>query len=68
MGPGHARHAAAARPAADPVLTRTWTENPDKGRFDYRTYDPGTGDFLGVDCYVPAGTRRWVMSPARRSR
>lgn len=46
-----------------PVLTKTWTENPDRGNFDYRIYDPGTGDFLGIDCYVPAGTRQHVMSP-----
>ncbi|GAA2846164.1 hypothetical protein Acy02nite_48000 [Actinoplanes cyaneus] len=50
-----------------PVLTKTWTENngEDKGHFKYETYDPGTGDFLGIDCYVPAGTREHVMSPAR---
>jgi hypothetical protein len=47
-----------------PVLTQTWTENKNKGNFDYRTYDPGTGDFLGIDCYVPAGTTHKVMSPA----
>lgn len=47
-----------------PVLTQTWTENKKKGNFDYRTYDPGVGDFFGVDCYVPAGTERKVVSPA----
>ncbi|WP_430788047.1 hypothetical protein [Actinoplanes sp. G11-F43] len=53
------------RISCGPVLTQTWTENPNRGDFNYRTYDPGTGDFLGVDCYVPAGTREWVMSPER---
>ncbi|SDS45008.1 hypothetical protein SAMN04489716_0811 [Actinoplanes derwentensis] len=48
-----------------PVLTKTWTENKDKGDFQYRTYDPGTGDFFGVDCYVPAGTSHEVMAPSR---
>jgi hypothetical protein len=47
-----------------PVLTKTWTENKNKGNFDYRTYDPGTGDFFGIDCYVPAGTKKKVVSPA----
>jgi hypothetical protein len=54
-----------AKVRCGPVLTKTWTENPDRGNFDYRIYDTGTGDFFGVDAYVPAGTRQWVMSPAR---
>ncbi|MDI6099569.1 hypothetical protein QLQ12_13275 [Actinoplanes sp. NEAU-A12] len=47
-----------------PILTQTWTENKKKGNFVYKTYDPGTGDFFGVDCYVPAGSDKKVISPA----
>ncbi len=46
-----------------PVLTRTWTERP-AGKWDYSTYDPGTGDFFGVDMYVQSGTADTVVSPA----
>lgn len=46
-----------------PVLTRTWTERAGAGR-SYDTYDPGTGDFLGVDMYVESGTAKQVVSPA----
>lgn len=53
------------RISCGPILTQAWTENPQRGNFKYRTYDPGTGDFFGVDCYVPAGTRQYVMSPER---
>lgn len=47
-----------------PVLTQTWTENKNKGDFKYETYDPGTGDFFGVDCYASSGTKEKVASPA----
>ena len=46
-----------------PVLTKTWTERP-AGKWDYSTYDPGTGDFFGVDMYVQSGTADQVVSPA----
>lgn len=46
-----------------PVLTRTWTEQTGSGR-SYSTYDPGTGDFFGVDMYVQSGTAKAVVSPA----
>lgn len=46
-----------------PVLTRTWTEQPGTGR-TYATYDPGIGDFFGVDMYVPSGTAKTVVTPA----
>ncbi|WP_229071015.1 hypothetical protein [Actinoplanes sp. DH11] len=39
-----------SRVRCGPVLTKQWTENhPDR---TYRTWDPGTGDFFGVDAYV----------------
>jgi len=49
-----------------PVLTKIWTENKgsDKGQYDYRKYDPGTGDFFGVDSYVQTGTKDRVVSPS----
>jgi hypothetical protein len=46
-----------------PVLTRTWTEQNGTGR-TYDTYDPGTGDFFGVDMYVQSGTAKAVVTPA----
>lgn len=46
-----------------PVLTRTWTEQPGAGRA-YDTYDPGNGDFFGVDMYVQSGTAKTVVTPA----
>lgn len=46
-----------------PVLTRTWTEQNGAGR-SYDTYDPGTGDFFGVDMYVQSGTAKTVVNPA----
>ncbi|GAA0572588.1 hypothetical protein GCM10010172_66420 [Paractinoplanes ferrugineus] len=52
-----------AKVRCGPVLMQYWTEH--KGKFEYETYDPGTGDFFGVDCYVDAGTDKWVMSPQR---
>jgi ReqiPepy6 Gp37-like protein len=47
-----------------PVLTKTWTESSatGKGNFDYSIYDPGTGDFFGVDMYVSTGTSSTVVS------
>lgn len=48
-----------------PVLTQTWTENPHRGNYDYSIHDTGTGDFLGIDCYVPAGTKQHVMTPGK---
>lgn len=33
-----------------PVLTKQWTEN--EGGRGYHQWDPGTGDFFGVDAYV----------------
>ena len=49
-----------------PVLTKTWTESKGdhKGAFDYRKYDPGTGDFLGVDSYVLTAAGDRVVSPS----
>lgn len=54
-----------ARIRCGPVLTRTWTESsaPGKGNFQYGTYDPGTGDFFGVDMYVESGTSSTVVDP-----
>lgn len=46
-----------------PVLTRTWAEQTGAGR-SYGTYDPGTGDFFGVDMYVQSGTAKAVVTPA----
>jgi hypothetical protein len=46
-----------------PVLTKTWTERAGAGR-SYSTYDPGVGDFFGVDMYVESGTAKAVVSPA----
>lgn len=46
-----------------PVLTRTWAEQPGTGR-SYSTYDPGSGDFFGVDMYVQSGTAKTVVTPA----
>jgi hypothetical protein len=51
-----------ARIRCGPVLTLTWTERP-AGKWDYSTYDPGTGDFFGVDAYVQSGTAAQVVSP-----
>jgi hypothetical protein len=55
-----------ARIRCGPILTRTWTESsaPGKGNFNYGTYDPGTGDFFGVDMYVESGTSSTVVAPA----
>jgi len=49
-----------------PILTKTWTEDAasTKGQFDYSKYDPGTGDFFGVDMYVATGTASAVVSPS----
>ncbi|WP_433831326.1 hypothetical protein ACQP2E_13195 [Actinoplanes sp. CA-015351] len=33
-----------------PAMTKQWTENVNGG--DYREWDPGTGDFFGVDAYL----------------
>jgi hypothetical protein len=49
---------------AGPILTKQWTESSatGKGNFDYSTYDPGTGDFFGVDSYVSTGTSSTVIT------
>jgi hypothetical protein len=54
-----------ARIRCGPILTRTWTESSasGKGNFNYGTYDPGTGDFFGVDMYVESGTASTVVAP-----
>lgn len=39
---------------AGPVQTNLWTEDATKGNFNYGTYDPGVGDFWGVDAYGPS--------------
>jgi hypothetical protein len=39
-----------------PTMTKQWTEATGKGNFNYATFDPGVGDFWGVDCYVDSGT------------
>lgn len=54
-----------ARIRCGPILTRTWTESAaaGKGNFQYGTYDPGTGDFFGVDMYVESGTSSTVVNP-----
>jgi hypothetical protein len=44
-----------------PVLTKTWT---DKAGRTLDTYDPGTGDFFGLDAYVASGTANTVVTPA----
>lgn len=44
-----------------PVLTKTWT---DKAGRTFDTYDPGTGDFFGLDAYVASGTAHTVVTPA----
>jgi len=45
-----------------PVLTKTWTEKASGGNWNYGTYDPGTGDFFGVDMYVESGTSSTVVT------
>lgn len=45
-----------------PVLTKTWTEKASGGNWNYGTYDPGTGDFFGVDMYVESGTSSTVVN------
>ena len=51
-----------------PILTRTWVDDPHKGKKNWRLYDPATvgagGDFFGGDMYVDCGTRQAVVSPA----
>lgn len=52
-----------------PVLTRTWTERDGpaaglKPGRTYRMYDPGIGDFLGVDMYVQSGTAKAPVTAA----
>lgn len=44
-----------------PILTKTWT---DKAGRTLATYDPGTGDFFGLDAYVASGTAAAVVTPA----
>lgn len=46
-----------------PILTKTYTEKTGTTR-DYADYDPGTGDFFGVDMYVESGTTNAVVTPA----
>lgn len=53
-----------ARIKCGPVLTKTWTEKASGGNFLYGTYDPGTGDFFGVDMYVESGTTSTVVNPS----
>lgn len=57
-----------ARVRCGPVLTRTWTEKEGpaaglKPGRSYDWYDPGIGDFFGVDMYVQSGTAKSVVSP-----
>lgn len=33
------------------ALTKQWTESASKGNYNYATFDPGIGDFLGIDAY-----------------
>jgi hypothetical protein len=49
-----------------PVLTKTWTESrqPGHGDFDYHAYDPGIGDFLGIDAYVTTLMGHSVVNPS----
>lgn len=47
-----------------PVLTKTWTEKPSGGNYNYGTYDPGGGDFFGVDMYQESGTASSVVTPS----
>lgn len=49
-----------------PIQTKTWTETSTsgKGNFDYSLYDPGVGDFWGVDMYEPSGTSSAAVSPS----
>ena len=55
-----------AKVKCGPILTKTWTEDSGsgKGQFDYSKYDPGIGDWFGVDMYVPTGTSSAVVSPS----
>lgn len=46
-----------------PILTKTYTEKSGTTR-DYGDYDPGTGDFFGVDMYVESGTASTVVTPS----
>lgn len=39
-----------AKVKCGPVMTKQWTENT-AGR-SYATWDPGTGDFYAIDCYL----------------
>lgn len=52
-----------ARIKCGPILTKTYTEKAGTTR-DYGDYDPGTGDFFGVDMYVESGTASAVVTPA----
>ncbi len=55
-----------AKVKCGPILTKTWTESSasGKGNFDYSIYDPGIGDWFGVDMYVATGTSTTVVSPS----
>lgn len=55
-----------AKVKCGPILTKTWTENTaaGKGNNDYSLYDPGIGDFFGVDMYVNTGSASAVVTPA----
>lgn len=35
-----------------PTMTKQWTEATGKGNFNYATFDPGVGDWWGVDVYA----------------
>jgi hypothetical protein len=35
-----------------PTMTKQWTEATGKGNFNYATFDPGVGDWWGVDTYA----------------
>jgi hypothetical protein len=45
------------------VLTKQWTEDDAKGKFNYGLYDTGIGDFLGNDAYVLSNTGGTVVTP-----
>lgn len=51
------------------ILTTQWTEDPNKGNFNYNLYDPSTpteivGDFIGYDAYVLSNIGGDVVKPS----